>query len=667
MPPLHARPCCFMRMRVVVVSMPFFIFIMLLSIVSAHQTSSASLSLPSVDYASSDAASWESALRKAFVIPRAPGVLLVRNVPEYVDARKSALNGLAKCNRTSLKTTTLGDGRTKRHTVAANTGQAIRTDACDEQTLQAMETLRASVGDASSAALARLDDVLGTSTNSFFANAATQPDGLDHFHVYPGGGGGGDGGVDDDEHDGLHAHVDVGVAIAMVPALQLGDDNDNGNDNDSTPSSRGLVLFDDEGNTWEPTLPSDAVVILLGQGASTWAPGAAASNLKPALHSMRVPAGGRAWYGRMILPHRATTLPSAPDVTFGAWRDGAHALFQRHGDNVEDTVGCGSVSATTTTTTTTPGAAAAARRQLSDEGSCGSDAIYCWMSCVVVDEKKHGCTADVAVCQSTSSSKTWPEDFGGFQNPSHCDDCTVACPLPPPPPPPPVIQVQSAPVSEESASTSSSSTRNAVTLDRNAYCNANVPSLSMRMDGFLAGADWREPCVLYLFNSWAIETQAQMTAAVFGTILLGVILHAITFTRMYMRKRLAGHVRWLRYCVEFLLHLSAMVCAYFLMLVAMSYQVELFMGVVVGLSIGHVAFMNYRACFPTTIRRKTWDEEKGQEELEEKEEQVLEMVEEVLLDPCCPGELTAKTSSCSHKPKPPCHETTNPAPASEEL
>jgi len=125
----------------------------------------------------------------------------------------------------------------------------------------------------------------------------------------------------------------------------------------------------------------------------------------------------------------------------------------------------------------------------------------------------------------------------------------------------------------------------------------------MHMKGFaFAPAD----CIILLFHEWKLDSAARFAAAVFGTIALAVAGEALTWFRRNRMSasaasqlrpdRLGVALRWLRRrpaawrATMALLFTLQATLGYFLMLVAMTYQGELFIAVVAGLGLGHGIF-----------------------------------------------------------------------------
>ena len=109
----------------------------------------------------------------------------------------------------------------------------------------------------------------------------------------------------------------------------------------------------------------------------------------------------------------------------------------------------------------------------------------------------------------------------------------------------------------------------------------------MYMDGFRSGSGSLVPCVVFLFDGWAITSRGELAAACIGTVFVGLLAQAIVGVRPVARARLAQLSRPACVVAEVFLFASQVLLGYLLMLIAMTYQVELLVSVVLGLAAGH--------------------------------------------------------------------------------
>jgi copper transporter 1 len=129
-------------------------------------------------------------------------------------------------------------------------------------------------------------------------------------------------------------------------------------------------------------------------------------------------------------------------------------------------------------------------------------------------------------------------------------------------------------------------------------------------------------CMRLFFNSWILDTRAKYVLAVIGVLLLGIAMEALVeaqtlvyhyLLRMYamtkvvdvsddsLKKELLDHTSEIMmdrqlpsWCLAIvtLIYICTMVAAYFLMLVAMTYEIGLFMAAIIGLGLGYFFFKN---------------------------------------------------------------------------
>jgi len=99
-------------------------------------------------------------------------------------------------------------------------------------------------------------------------------------------------------------------------------------------------------------------------------------------------------------------------------------------------------------------------------------------------------------------------------------------------------------------------------------------------------------CVILLFHSWTLDSVAAFVCAVVGTFAIAIFTEGLSCLR---REHLSTSP-WLRQRpLTFRLGLSALftcqvTLGYCLMLIAMTYQLELFLAVMLGLGAGHLIF-----------------------------------------------------------------------------
>ena len=596
--------------------------------------------LPTADAGALASGDADRTVRDAFLGPDAPGAMLVRGVPGYAQARADALRSLALCAaspegrdafvRSETWEREHGDDGTfsKMSVAAAADGRLpIELDrACGADLRPKLEALRAAADAAATAVLPRLDELLGYDTGGFFAAAASSAGSLDHFHVYArsadaaearaslatqsssvDGDARGRASPSEDERAerdegegegegefakrksaaGKDEHVDVGVAIVMTPAFLVLEERET--DGRFSPEldafgSRGLTL-----GGRAPELPPDALIVMLGEAARAWAPpppkGADANAIAVPSHAMSLElerrmgdsddalretplSSSRAWFGRMVLPPDDTAHPTL-GTTFGAWREGVAREFQ--GDEESDAASRRSALAS---------ASCSPRRRLADDASCGAGEVYCWLACVA--DTSGGCGADEELkCVEPGTGLVWPDDLGAQ---SHCYDCEPTC-----------VASNAAADDAAAAGRAGGST--------NAFCNDKIAPVSMYMDGFLGWSDPNGPCVAFLHRDLVLTSPGLLFAAFFATVAAGVAVEGLAAARRWRAKTqdaacldaiaTGGNPSLVSMALKtqaLLLYGTQCSAGYLLMLVSMTYHAVLFVGVVLGLVIGHAWF-----------------------------------------------------------------------------
>jgi hypothetical protein len=123
------------------------------------------------------------------------------------------------------------------------------------------------------------------------------------------------------------------------------------------------------------------------------------------------------------------------------------------------------------------------------------------------------------------------------------------------------------------------------------FCNGRM---SMLMFGFGVSGDKRSPCIILFVGQWTLDTPFKFAVGCLGVAALGFLIEAlICFRRQISRRKIRILYRITaasrRLLLAFCFGLN-LVLGYLAMLVAMTYSVELFFSVVVGLVAGHVVF-----------------------------------------------------------------------------
>ncbi|KAG1679686.1 hypothetical protein FOA52_006205 [Chlamydomonas sp. UWO 241] len=464
----------------------------------------------------------------------------------------------AKLPRDLVHETQMDDG-TKRITLATATNATIVyplegsvVHECPAFASAAVE-LRARVAATGAAYAAVLDQLVSTGRPSEYTDAVMRGESLEHFHVFR------------REHaptaaETLRLHSDVGLFIVMTAAEYFEKASAEGRlqrlEGDTKPAT-GFLLELADGELVRPIIPDNSLLVMNGEGSSRWISGAAgAPRPRAASHEVHVPdvpGATRAWFGRMYFPPRDALLQDAGEgqaMTFNEYREQTYRASQAGDNSQASTAGC----------------APSGRHLLQDSGSCSSDEVYCWMQCMKIPDGQSASCGKADLLCVDPTGRLWPE---AFTNPStgdvdHCFDCTVVCPSAPPP------------------------------YNTGGFCNTNLQPTTMWMTSFQTSSKHASPCVIYLFPTWVLNSGGKFAIACIGTVFLGVAVSALAFGRAHvMSIQINPKVqvqRAAKLVAVVAMFFTQIMFAYALMLVAMSFQVELFLMVVVGLALGHAIF-----------------------------------------------------------------------------
>ncbi|KAG5185579.1 hypothetical protein JKP88DRAFT_180232 [Tribonema minus] len=418
---------------------------------------------------------------------------------------------------------------------------------------------------------------------ALFAAAASTAESLEHFHVFthdtPAGG-------ESHRHgDGmLPLHSDVGLFLVMTAAeyFQLESGTRLGH---GTAPQTGLLVELPDGRRVRPQLAEGSLLVMNGEAATRWMDAGALRPHAP-LHeveSLELTATARAWFGRMYFPPQAATLRGEAllPLTFGEHRQQTYEAFRSGQGHSASAVGCAPV--TTSAMLQQQSHNLSAQRVLADEGSCGADEVYCWMSCMQIPAALTCSKADI-VCINPTNGTLWPEDYMDSRGtPGHCYDCVPDC------------------GASGAASSQGGAPDMPAVTSTSSFCNTVLSPTTMWMTGFqfMAGHAG-SPCVVYLFPGWVLNSAVKFGIACVGSFLMGIAAAALTSVRLLLNRQFVPQQKgkqrlWALagYALQLVVLAVQLTLGYWCMLVAMTYQAELFIMIVLGLAFGQLFNVAY--------------------------------------------------------------------------
>jgi hypothetical protein len=501
------------------------------------------------------------------------GGIQIVNIPKFKEARETALSSLAECLEKDSKNsvqTVMNDG-SKRLTTGAGNLQGVpqeMTSICGS----ASNNLR-SVIDTATRQLLKLLDASATPSASevmapyhSFMDLSQNGEHLEHLHSYFA--------PQAHEHSKqilsssskpftMDLHTDAGLFIAMTNGYYSSTSSPSSSSfSSASPPRNGLYIQLPSGEVVEAETEPDSLVFMIGQGSADWLSPILGAKLRPLPHALSVDLSSgwtRSWYGKMFLPPLDAWLPDfeGSHMTYGTYRRqelSASKLSAESNLKVSTYLpaACGMMSSNRLLEMV--------QNTLCDNGN----GVMCWQQCYPLSDYSCGTEAE---CIDTATGE--PVD-GTIMCPSSAGmgACEVQCPIP-------------------------------KNNTKDEFCWG--VGTDMYMDGFTSIVSEKKgstACLNLFFKEWTLDTKTKYGFGCVGVFLLGVFVEFLSSFRRTLYKTLrAGH---LRNVLLMLLHCSQVCLGYFLMLAAMTYNVEIFCMVLAGVGTGHALF-NLQAPPPANI------------------------------------------------------------------
>jgi len=581
--------------------------------------------------------------RLAWALRDGGGLVALLGVPGFAEAEAVALSATSSCLRSSAAEGHAAEARFEdgsvRKTFAAVTqgmgvdgsfpdwvekscaGVAEATDSLRMASRLAVEALADSCD--------RLPGIYGPLLRPVIAAGEH----LEHFHRYETAGSSGAGGGRMHSKATLDLHTDAGLLLAMTrPSIFFG--GASGSVMQPTSMEPVLEVELPGGRIVAIDVPHGAILLLVGQGLADYFPGHKLRAVPHALHLSRARdrTAGRMWYGRMVLPPRDFVLGRG--ITYGEWLDRASnavsAPLQTVNGGSSHIVGCLSQ--------------AQLERRLSDlAGSCASGEIFCWLQCTSVAELPCGnaakcidggsgaiCKTHGAQCKPQCPKETgglivsgagikrvngkyseFPTDSGRaryqqlqgsasiyWNGNAHewavndreyrngtvlywSDDDADH----------PWDATWYATSGREKPPPTMESSLDSHVAPGHGFCNGMITD--MHMSGFISLFDEDKrnfPCLVVFLSSWKIDRYTKFALAWCGAVVAGIACEAMLAVRRPKEKLWATRHRWLATALEGGLYAGHRTLGYLAMLLAMTYSVEIFVAVILGLTIGYLLF-----------------------------------------------------------------------------
>lgn len=392
------------------------------------------------------------------------------------------------------------------------------------------------------------DNILWSGNSSSSSKSLFEASHKDHIHVY-------EqreviGGHSDNEYL-LPFHVDNGLYLLITPAPE-----------------HPLLVKDRSGQEISTSaIGADSVLVLLARGLTDWLfqGSDVASKFHAVPHAVRSlryspQVSSRTVYARMkvvpldALPYRRRMKRDTR--TFGdvfndkEMNNSAHDMENNHNMHKQMSHMLPQMQGTFNTTTETYDL------NTLNSQECATGTAYCWLSCLALPQQCP--SVDQAMCYSKerniycSTSPTDPEQV-------HDGTCNWECK----PDEPPV-------------------------QDPNRYCTG---ALSMFMTGFEVSGKQETPCIILLFQSWILDSRLKIILACLGIVIFGIFIEFLIFLRRQLQTNayFCKNPTYKKIIMIGMFGLNISL-GYLAMLIAMTYSFELFIAMVIGLTVGYAIF-----------------------------------------------------------------------------
>lgn len=527
----------------------------ILAILASTVTGTSVIELPSVSFTDLFHLDGEASHFSAQILTTL-GALQIKDIPGYSEARYYALHDLSDCLLNDIETSsivTLKDG-TRRVSVGAGTaegkpGRMSSECGYDSAALRSLvhntmrqlaQALDAVVGESAGSGRGRSQQFV-LSPYSTYAGLVDSGSHLENMHSYSFG-------KSMDKNNAtstLGFHTDGGLFIGMTTGMY--------SDAEEICEESGLYIKGIDGVISRVTADDSSLIVMIGEGGRRFLLPLLGRPLRAVPHKLELcvkdasalESVTRSWYGKMFLPPNDAIIKLLDDkdsMRYDKFRAlEVQSILANHEEQVVElpTV-CGSL-------------------QLQDmliassDSDCANNEVYCWNLCMPVDDLPCGTDAvcvDPITDQVVDGLQMCPEEDHTV--------CELQC------------------VYNETDA---------------GYCYGS--GTSMFMDGFRTfTANGVSNCLNLWFTGWTLDDDAKVAVACLGVLLLGIASQFIA--------KLRSKYSWppLVSSFLFLVHIT---CSYFLMLAAMTYSVEIFCMVCIGMSIGHFAFHTKKVLFPPQL------------------------------------------------------------------
>ncbi len=462
------------------------------------------------------------------------GIIAISDVPQYKTMRKQALHGVGQCMMNEeLKWRMSIGGDSYKGKLNDMNHKCGNTDD--------VKSLRSILDNVARLVFQSLDNHRNIDKYDSFSDLMYHGTHLENIHIYSNQTSKSDiNSLYNNQNIKLNLHTDSGMLIAMTRGyytdgtLPIEQDN-------------GLYIQLPYNNViTKADIDDDSIIFMIGEGGQEWLPPNIFNghSLRAVPHALVTDITGpikRIWYGKMFQPPNDFNIFN----TSISYQQFSNIQKSYLNNQINDELQI------------LPAACGKSRKlhlvatNSNDDGDdvvCPPGDVLCWMHCMSTANLT--CGQD-AFCYDSVSQQPIDGD-------KMCSSCSLECPLP-------------------------------INHTFNGYCYGS--GSAMFMEGFesiISSPRGSTECTNLLFPGWTLNNGVKFFVACVGILLFGIFIQYLTKCRFDLNK-IKGNEKSHQYKIV-IMYGFQVVCSYLAMLVAMTYSVELFMMICIGLTIGYGLF-----------------------------------------------------------------------------
>ena len=491
------------------------------------------------------------------------GIIEIKNIPQFKDHKNLALGNVAECLKNSIKNNNVNDINKEKYFNIMNDGSyRLSTMATSKYNIHTKfnndcgnnaDKLRNIIDIVALSLFNALDIVKNINNNNnnnnnenenknnnnndnndiimkpnyrTFNNLMFNGEHLEHIHSYYG--------PSNYNTKTIDVHTDSGLMIAMTSGYY----------NNKPQKESGLYIVLPTGILVHANVADDSVVIMFGEGAKWLNTVLGSHPIRPVPHTLitNLEEGStRSWYGKMYLPPDDSLIIN--NLSYKQFKLKQIELVQKIGSKDFLPTACGNDNND--------------HRYLASS-NCPVGTIQCWMQCMSTANLTCGASA---YCYDTYAKIK----MEGNKMCSPSKACQLQCPI-------------------------AENNTNNNTKPFDGYCYGSGTTMVMEgMTSILFSKRGETPCINLIFTSLTLNNSFKFFIGCLLVLIVSILSQYITLYRLKLSNEIDNGNK-MSYWIKILLYFIQMFIGYLIMLITMTYSLELFLMVIIGLTIGFALF-----------------------------------------------------------------------------